>query len=180
VQLIGEYFRQPAYICNLSSSPSHVSKHILENCFLSGPLSDKTRILVTHQLHVLPYVDEVILMDNGRILERGTYSDLVAAGGSFSQLVAEYGISEQAESRKDGHVDTTASSKDSRANEADAPAAKLMQGDERTTGAVSWSAYTNYIDAAGGLQWMPFLALLLSLAQAASVRDFIFVLAVHV
>ncbi|CAE6373370.1 unnamed protein product [Rhizoctonia solani] len=158
----------------LSAVDSHVSKHILENCFLSGPLSDKTRILVTHQLHVLPYVDEVILMDNGRILERGTYSDLVAAGGSFSQLVAEYGISEQAESRKDGHADTTASSKDSRANEADAPAAKLMQGDERTTGAVSWSAYTNYIGAAGGLQWMPFLALLLSLAQAASVLSTLF------
>jgi ABC-type multidrug transport system ATPase subunit len=117
---------------------------------------------------VLPYVDEVVFMDNGRIIERGKYSDLVAAGGQFSQLVAEYGVAEQAEDKKEGE-DTTATSKDDRAKETDTPAAKLMQGDERTTGAVSWSAYTGYIRAAGGLSWMPFLALLLSLAQAANV-----------
>ncbi|KAH7339705.1 P-loop containing nucleoside triphosphate hydrolase protein [Rhizoctonia solani] len=131
----------------LSAVDSHVSKHILENCLLSGPLADKTRILVTHQLHVLPYVDEVIFMDNGRIVERGTYSDLVAAGGQFSQLVAEY----------DG-----------------TPAAKLMQGDERSTGAVSWGAYSSYLHAAGGLHWMPFLVLLLTLSQAANVLSTLF------
>ncbi|CAE6417184.1 unnamed protein product [Rhizoctonia solani] len=157
----------------LSAVDSHVSKHILENCLLSGPLADKTRILVTHQLHVLPYVDEVIFMDNGRIIERGKYSDLVAAGGQFSQLVAEYGVAEQAEDKKEGE-DTTATAKDDRAKETDTPAAKLMQGDERTTGAVSWSAYTGYIRAAGGLSWMPFLALLLSLAQAANVLSTLF------
>ncbi|CAE6393728.1 unnamed protein product [Rhizoctonia solani] len=157
----------------LSAVDSHVSKHILENCLLSGPLADKTRILVTHQLHVLPYVDEVIFMDNGRIVERGRYSDLVAAGGQFSQLVAEYGVAEQAESKKEGE-DTTATAKDDRANEKDTPATKLMQGDERNTGAVGWDAYTSYIRAAGGLSWMPFLALLLSLAQTANVLSTLF------
>ncbi|KAG8690811.1 hypothetical protein FRC11_008965 [Ceratobasidium sp. 423] len=153
----------------LSAVDSHVSKHILENCLLSGPLAEKTRILVTHQLHVLPYVDEVIYMDNGRIIERGPYADLVAAGGQFSQLVAEYGVAEEAETKKESG-DTTATAKDDRATDANTPAAKLMQGDERNTGAVGWDAYTNYIRAAGGLHWMPFLGLLLSLAQAANVR----------
>ncbi|ELU42646.1 cadmium ion transporter [Rhizoctonia solani AG-1 IA] len=139
----------------LSAVDSHVSKHILENCLLSGPLADKTRILVTHQLHVLPYVDEVIFMDNGRIVERGRYSDLVAAGGQFSQLVAEYGVAEQAESKKEGE-DTTATAKDDRANEKDTPATKLMQGDERNTGAVGWDAYTSYIRAAGGTLFLGF------------------------
>ncbi|KAL5631354.1 hypothetical protein ACGC1H_007018 [Rhizoctonia solani] len=157
----------------LSAVDSHVSKHILENCFLSGPLSEKTRVLVTHQLHVLPYVDEVIFMDNGRIVERGTYADLVAAGGQFSQLVAEYGVAEETGKEKGGE-DTAATAKDDRANEMDAPAAKLMQGDERTTGAVSWDAYTSYLRAAGGLHWMPFLGLMLTLAQAANVMSTLF------
>ncbi|CAE6409408.1 unnamed protein product [Rhizoctonia solani] len=159
----------------LSAVDSHVSKHILENCLLSGPLADKTRILVTHQLHALPYVDEVIFMDNGRIVERGKYSDLVATGGLFSQLVAEYGVTEQAENRKEGgDTNAPATSKNDRPNETNGPAAKLMQGDERITGAVSWSAYTGYIGAAGGLYWIPFLALLLSLAQATSVLSTLF------
>ncbi|KAJ1304670.1 hypothetical protein OPQ81_005809 [Rhizoctonia solani] len=156
----------------LSAVDSHVSKHILENCFLAGPLAEKTRILVTHQLHVLPYVDEVIFMDSGRIVERGKYADLVAAGGQFSQLVADYGVTEEAGKKKD--EDTTAAARDDRPKATDAPAAKLMQGDERNTGAVSWNAYTSYILAAGGLHWMPFLALLLSLAQAANVLSTLF------
>ncbi|KAB5591062.1 Oligomycin resistance ATP-dependent permease YOR1 [Ceratobasidium theobromae] len=157
----------------LSAVDSHVSKHILENCLLSGPLADKTRILVTHQLHVLPYVDEVIFMDNGRIIERGTYNDLVAAGGQFSQLVAEYGVAEET-NVKGGSGDNTATANDDRAKSNDAPAAKLMQGDERTTGAVGWEAYTTYIGAAGGLFWVPILAALLTLAQASNVMSNLF------
>ncbi|KAF8753349.1 Multidrug resistance-associated ABC transporter [Rhizoctonia solani] len=159
----------------LSAVDSHVSKHILENCLLSGPLADKTRILVTHQLHVLPYVDEVILMDNGCIVERGKYSDLVSAGGQFSRLVAEYGVAEQTENPKENEdTNATMTPKGEKTREADSFPVKLMQDEERVTGAVSWSAYVSYIRAAGGLHWMPFLALLLSLAQATSVLSMLF------
>ncbi|KAF8699270.1 Multidrug resistance-associated ABC transporter, partial [Rhizoctonia solani] len=159
----------------LSAVDSHVSKHILENCLLSGPLADKTRILVTHQLHVLPYVDEVIFMDNGCIVERGKYSDLVSAGGQFSRLVAEYGVAEQTENPKENEdKNATMKPKGEKTREADSFPVKLMQDDERVTGAVSWSAYASYIRAAGGLHWMPFLALLLSLAQATSVLSMLF------
>ncbi|ELU40989.1 cadmium ion transporter [Rhizoctonia solani AG-1 IA] len=159
----------------LSAVDSHVSKHILENCLLSGPLADKTRILVTHQLHVLPYVDEVIFMDNGCIVERGKYSDLVSAGGQFSRLVAEYGVAKQTENPKENEdTNATMTPKGEKTREADSFPVKLMQDEERVTGAVSWSAYASYIRAAGGLHWMPFLALLLSLAQATSVLSMLF------
>ena len=107
-------------------------------------------------------------MDNGRIVERGTYADLVAAGGQFSQLVAEYGVAEGATTKAEGK-DTTAAAMDTRAKVAEGPATKLMQGDERTTGAVGSDAYASYLRAAGGLHWLPFLMALLSLAQAANV-----------
>lgn len=107
-------------------------------------------------------------MDNGRIVERGTYADLVAAGGQFSQLVAEYGVAEGTSAKEEGK-DTTATAMDTRAKAADTPATKLMKGDERTTGAVGSDAYASYLRAAGGLSWMPFLMALLSLAQAANV-----------
>lgn len=50
-----------------------MGKAILENCLLKGPLSDKTRILVTHALHVLPHTDYIYVMDGGVVVEEGTY-----------------------------------------------------------------------------------------------------------
>ena len=53
---------------------AHVGKAILENCLLNGPLADKTRILVTHALHVLDKTDYIYVMEDGVIIEQGTYS----------------------------------------------------------------------------------------------------------
>ena len=53
---------------------AYVGKAILENCLLNGPLADKTRILVTHTLHVLDKTDYIYVMEDGVIIEQGTYS----------------------------------------------------------------------------------------------------------
>lgn len=57
----------------LSAVDAYVGKAILENCLLNGPLSDRTRILVTHSLHVLDKLDYIYVMDNGEVIEQGTY-----------------------------------------------------------------------------------------------------------
>ena len=53
---------------------AYVGKAILDECLLTGPLADRTRILVTHALHVLDKTDHIYVMDNGVIVEHGTYS----------------------------------------------------------------------------------------------------------
>lgn len=58
---------------SLSAVDAYVGKNILENCLLSGPLSDKTRVLVTHSLHVLDKTDYIYVMENGSIVEQGTF-----------------------------------------------------------------------------------------------------------
>jgi len=57
----------------ISAVDAHVGKDILEQCLLQGPLADKTRILVTHALHVLRHTDYVYVMENGVITEEGPY-----------------------------------------------------------------------------------------------------------
>jgi hypothetical protein len=42
-----------------------VGESILENCLLVGPLANRTRILVTHALHVLDKTDYIYVMDEG-------------------------------------------------------------------------------------------------------------------
>ncbi|MEV6837752.1 ATP-binding cassette domain-containing protein [Streptomyces sp. NPDC051133] len=48
----------------------------------------RTTIVVTHQLENTRLADRVIVMRGGRVVEQGSYDDLVHAGGLFAELVA--------------------------------------------------------------------------------------------
>jgi ATP-binding cassette subfamily B protein len=56
---------------------------------------NRTTILVAHRLSTLRDADRIFVFDDGRIVEVGTYDELVRRGGAFSELVhsAENGIS---------------------------------------------------------------------------------------
>ncbi|EEB98739.1 hypothetical protein MPER_01703, partial [Moniliophthora perniciosa FA553] len=60
----------------LSALDAHVGKAVFQNVLLNAP-AGKTRILVTHALHFLPQVDYIYVVADGRIVERGTYNELM-------------------------------------------------------------------------------------------------------
>ncbi|CAG9797144.1 unnamed protein product [Chironomus riparius] len=75
----------------LSAVDSHVGKHIFENVMShEGMLRGKTRFLVTHALSYLPKVDVINVMLNGEITENGTYKELLARKGAFSEFLVQY------------------------------------------------------------------------------------------
>ncbi|KAK6765506.1 hypothetical protein RB195_025428 [Necator americanus] len=80
----------------LSAVDSHVGKHIFENVISSttGMLSNTTRILVTHGLNYLKYCDKVVVMKDGEINEMGTYHELIAKQGAFSEFLEEFLVEE--------------------------------------------------------------------------------------
>lgn len=59
---------------SLSAVDAYVGKTLLDTLLLNGPLADKTRVLVTHALHVLDKTDYIYVMDEGAIVEQGTYA----------------------------------------------------------------------------------------------------------
>uniref|UniRef100_A0A8C6MW78 ABC-type glutathione-S-conjugate transporter n=1 Tax=Mus spicilegus TaxID=10103 RepID=A0A8C6MW78_MUSSI len=70
----------------LSAVDTHVGKHIFNKVVgPNGLLSGKTRILVTHGIHFLPQVDEIVILGKGTILEKGSYSDLMDKKGVFAK-----------------------------------------------------------------------------------------------
>ena len=46
-----------------------------------------TRIVIAHRLSTIREADRIIMLDSGRIVEDGTYDELVALGGKFADLV---------------------------------------------------------------------------------------------
>jgi ABC-type multidrug transport system fused ATPase/permease subunit len=46
----------------------------------------RTTILVTHRLSMLVDCDQILVLDQGRLVERGRHDELVAAGGLYAAL----------------------------------------------------------------------------------------------
>lgn len=46
-----------------------------------------TRLVVAHRLSTIRNCDRVVVIDEGRVVEDGTYDELLAKGGLFAELV---------------------------------------------------------------------------------------------
>ncbi|MBR0109457.1 MAG: ABC transporter ATP-binding protein [Bacteroidales bacterium] len=49
-------------------------------------MSNRTTIAIAHRLSTVKNADEIIVMDEGRIVERGKHEELIALGGIYSKL----------------------------------------------------------------------------------------------
>lgn len=50
----------------------------------------QTRILVTHGVSFLPYVDEIVVLVDGVVSEVGSYNSLRSSKGAFSEFLDTY------------------------------------------------------------------------------------------
>jgi ATP-binding cassette subfamily C (CFTR/MRP) protein 1 len=163
----------------LSAVDAHVGHHLLHQCILSGPLAERTRILVTHHLDVLPRADLVVVMDRddqgvGRIIQQGTYAALREQEGVFQTLMNDFG------STSTGEDDAKLANPGEEGEEEEKPkvaksgGGKLLLDEERELGAVSWRVYAKYGKAMGSWPWIGLIGTFLVLTQAANVGNSLF------
>lgn len=75
----------------LSAVDAHVGKHIFDHVIgPEGLLANKTRIFVTHAINYLSQVDEVLVLKDGVIAERGSYQELLSQKGPFAEYLIQY------------------------------------------------------------------------------------------
>ncbi|KAG7502089.1 multidrug resistance-associated protein 4 isoform X1 [Solea senegalensis] len=72
----------------LSAVDAEVGRHLFEEC-ICGVLRKKPRILVTHQLQYLKAADHILVLKEGQMVARGTYSELQRSGLDFTSLLKE-------------------------------------------------------------------------------------------
>ncbi|KAF4625390.1 hypothetical protein G7Y89_g12777 [Cudoniella acicularis] len=103
------YARADVYLLDdcLSAVDQHVGRHLIENVLgPNGLLSGKTRVLATNSIPVLMEADFICLLRDGKIIERGTYDQLIAMKGEISNLI-------KTASNQDQSAESEATSSDS-------------------------------------------------------------------
>ncbi len=70
----------------LSAVDVDTERKLIEE-LICGAWARRTRLLVTHRMAILPLCDQLLFMDNGRILLRGTYGELLGSSARFRDFV---------------------------------------------------------------------------------------------
>ncbi|KAH6583481.1 hypothetical protein BASA61_007983 [Batrachochytrium salamandrivorans] len=149
----------------ISALDARVSKKVFQDA-ICGSLKDKTVLLVTHQLHLLPKVDSIIVLDKGRVIETGTYTSLMETPGSeLAKMMKGYHFEppsangEEADDEKD-----TSKKKD-----LDTPyTPEDVLSEERKLGRISFSTFKSYIKSSGGMPYVISLSTIIVLTTAGS------------
>ena len=68
----------------LSAVDAHTEGQILSA--LSGELKGRTAVIIAHRLTAVKNAAEILYMDKGRVLERGTHEQLLAKNGAYAEM----------------------------------------------------------------------------------------------
>jgi len=76
----------PILVLDEATSALDSESEALNQEALKNLMRGRTSIVVAHRLSTIAGLDEIVVLDDGRIVEQGTHRKLLAAGGEYSKL----------------------------------------------------------------------------------------------
>jgi ATP-binding cassette, subfamily C (CFTR/MRP), member 1 len=139
------YFKPQVVLLDdpISALDAQVGQQVFQDAIM-GYLKDSTVLLVTHQLHLLPEMDHIVVVDQNTITEQGSYIKLMSDKESkLSNLMKDYRLdNDKAKSKtkkvKEG-LDVISPGKGG-----------LIVTEDRKIGAVTFDVYWSYFKHCGG------------------------------
>ncbi|MDQ6724890.1 MAG: ATP-binding cassette domain-containing protein, partial [Actinomycetota bacterium] len=79
--------KSPAIVI-LDEATAHLDSEteVLIQQALAEALAGRTSLVIAHRLSTIHAADQILVVDEGRIVERGTHEELVGSGGLYSEL----------------------------------------------------------------------------------------------
>ncbi|MBR2745944.1 MAG: ABC transporter ATP-binding protein [Erysipelotrichaceae bacterium] len=78
---------------SLSAVDTDTEEHILSN--LKKLRNGKTTIMIAHRVSTVQNADHILVLDDGKAIEYGTYDELVALDGDFARMVRKQQLEKQ-------------------------------------------------------------------------------------
>ncbi|CAF3943944.1 unnamed protein product [Rotaria sp. Silwood1] len=137
----------------LSAVDAKVSKHLFDES-IKNYLHDKICILATHQIQFLQDSTKLIVLDNGEMIQMGTYEELLLSSSIFAQLLENINQHEQKQqtdslSNQQSRIGSISSEKENSDEEDINVLPKNLE--TKSEGTVKWNVYISYLRAGVGV-----------------------------
>lgn len=76
----------PILILDEATSALDTESERLVQDALTNLMKNRTSIVIAHRLSTIQFADEIVVLQHGEIIERGTHNSLIAKGGLYSHL----------------------------------------------------------------------------------------------
>ncbi|KAK2353050.1 ABC transporter C family member [Trifolium repens] len=152
-----------------SAVDAHTASILFNDCVMTA-LREKTVILVTHQVEFLSDVDSILVMEGGKVIQSGSYENLLTSGTAFEQLVSAHkdtitDLNRDNENKNSSEIEVLTKNQSEReiSNIKGPIGTQLTQEEEKVIGNVGWKPFRDYINYSKGT----FMLCLMILAQSA-------------
>ncbi|KAL5574201.1 hypothetical protein UlMin_023798 [Ulmus minor] len=170
-----------------SAVDAHTGTQLFEEC-LMGILREKTILYVTHQVEFLPAADLILVMQNGKIAQEGTFEELlkqnigfeVLVGAHSQALLQNYILKAENTSKTNQTPEAESNSvsssfytrHESEHNlEITEKEGKLVQDEEREKGSIGKEVYSTYLTTIKGGILVPIIILAQSSFQVLQIAS---------